>query len=70
MIACQGFDAPGSAWRAAAEEKLAELMSSLDAIADASAQMYTDELQALADRESRDLEECREFLNTRYGATG
>jgi hypothetical protein len=70
LIACQGFDAPGSAWRAAAEEKLAELMSSLEALADASAQMYADELQVLADRESLDLEECREFLNARYGATG
>jgi hypothetical protein len=63
MSSCQGFDAPGSAWRAAAEEQLAELTSSLDALADTAAQMYADELKELDEREALDLAECREVLN-------
>jgi hypothetical protein len=70
MRSCQGFEAPGSAWRAMAEAKLAELASRLDALADTAEQMYADELQELDDREALDLAECRAALNARYGTTG
>jgi hypothetical protein len=70
MNVCRDFAVPGSAWRAAAEEKLAELTSWIDAIADQAAQVYDEELQELDEMEARDLAACRDALSTRYGATG
>jgi hypothetical protein len=65
---CAEFASPGTAWRAAIEQRIEECADAAESRMQANDQVFVQDIESLARDEEKSLAECRQVLNERYGA--